>query len=105
MNRSLCNGTIPLSAETDFPLREITGSWTSLEGKTAVRVFRNESRKSGGFLLELAYNNPQAVLLCPVINVKGIHYIDLYGRIYLSYDVERDVLYLSGYGEYIRVWD
>ena len=101
MSRS-CNGIGSPSARTDFALREITGRWASPEGGPQVRVFRNESRKNGGFLMELAYNNPQAVFLRPLIGVFGIHSIDLYGRIYLSYDAAKDRLYLSAYGGYIR---
>ncbi|KAA6319932.1 hypothetical protein EZS27_030228, partial [termite gut metagenome] len=35
--------------------------------------------------------------------VFGIRYFDLFGRVGIAYDGERDVLLLSVYGEYIRV--
>jgi hypothetical protein len=98
-----CNGTDPFAARLDFPLRDITGHWVSIEGAPQVRVFRNETRRGGGIWLELTYNNPQAVYSRPVKDVFGIRYFDLFGRVGIAYDGERDVLLLSVYGEYIRV--
>lgn len=86
----------------DFSLRDITGRWVNPEGAPAVRIFRNNTRKNGGLWLELTYNNPQAVYSRPVKEVFGVRYFDLYGRVGIAYDGERDVLLLSDYGEYIR---
>lgn len=86
----------------DFPLRDITGRWVSSEGAPAVRIFRNDARKNGGLWLELTYNNPQAIYSCPIKEVFGVRYFDLYGRVGIAYDGEREVLLLSDYGEYIR---
>ena len=86
----------------DFPLRDITGRWVSSEGAPTVRIFRNKTRKNGGLWLELTYNNPQAVYSRPVKEVFGVCYFDLYGRVGIAYDTERDVLLLSDFGEYIR---
>ncbi|SBV91013.1 conserved hypothetical protein [uncultured Dysgonomonas sp.] len=35
----------------------------------------------------------------------GLYYIDLYGRIGIAYDREREVLLLSAFGEYVREED
>lgn len=86
----------------DFPLRDITGRWVSSEGTPTVRIFRNTTRKNGGLWLELTYNNPQAVYSRPVKDVFGVRYFDLYGRVGIAYDAEREVLLLSDFGEYIR---
>jgi hypothetical protein len=97
------NGTDPqIVLWLDFPLRAITGRWVSSEGAPSVRIFRNDARKNGGLWLELTYNNPQAVYSRPVKEVSGVRYFDLYGRVGIAYDRERDVLLLSDYGEYIR---
>jgi hypothetical protein len=97
------NGTDPkIVSWLDFPLRDITGRWVSPEGAPAVRVFRNKTRRNGGLWLELTYNNPQAIYSRPVKEVSGVRCFDLYGRVEIAYDRERDVLLLSDYGEYIR---
>ncbi len=92
----------PYAAHQDFNLREITGRWVSTSGAPAVNIYRNTSRKKGGIRLELTYNNPQVVCDCTMYCVFGLHYIDLYGRIGIAYDRERDVLMLSVFGEYVR---
>lgn len=97
-----CNETDLFSGRLDFDLREITGSWVSTDGMPAVNIYRNTSRKGGGIRLEFTYNNPQAVFDCTIYSVFGQRCIDLYGRVGLAYDGERDVLLLSCYGEYIR---
>lgn len=89
----------------DFDLWEITGRWVSTNGAPAVNIYRNTSRKGGGTRLEFTYNNPQAVFDCAVKAVFGQHYIELYGRLVLTYDREREVLSLSAYGEYLRAED
>lgn len=96
-------GTEELAATwLDFALREITGRWVSRERAPSVRIFRNRKQKNGGLWLELTYNNPQAVFSCPIKDMFGVRYFDLFGRIGLAYDAEREVLQLSAYGEYIR---
>ena len=99
---SKCNAADPYAAHQDFNLREITGRWLSTSGAPAVNIYRNTSRKKGGIRLELTYNNPQVVCDCTMYCVFGLHYIDLYGRIGIAYDRERDVLMLSVFGEYVR---
>lgn len=99
---SKCNAADPYAVHQDFNLREITGRWVSTSGAPAVNIYRNTSRKRGGIRLELTYNNPQVVCDCTMYCVFGLHYIDLYGRIGVAYDRERDVLLLSVFGEYVR---
>lgn len=99
---SKCNAADPYAAHQDFALREITGRWVSRDGMPAVNIYRNTTRKRGGIRLELTYNNPQAVCDCTVYCVFGLYYIDLYGRIGIAYDRERDALLLSAFGEYVR---
>lgn len=99
---SKCNAADPCAVHLDFNLREITGRWVSTSGAPAVNIYRNTSRKRGGIRLELTYNNPQVVCDCTMYCVFGLHYIDLYGRIGIAYDREREVLILSVFGEYVR---
>ena len=98
----LYNEPDALPARTDFALRAITGCWRSVEGGPQVRVVRNSARKNGGFRVELIYKNPRTVFSAPVKRICGIHRIDLYGRIDLYYDAEKDRLLLSAYGWYVR---
>lgn len=99
---SKCNAADPYAAHQDFNLREITGRWVSTSGAPAVNIYRNTSRKRGGIRLKLTYNNPQVVCDCTMYCMFGLHYIDLYGRIGIAYDREREVLMLSVFGEYVR---
>lgn len=99
---SKCNISYPCAVHLDFDLWEITGRWVSLDGMPAVTVYRNTSRKRGGIRLCLTYNNPQVVCDCTVYCVFGQYYIDLYGRIGIAYDREREMLLLSSFGEYVR---
>lgn len=99
---SKCNISDPCAVHLDFDLWEITGRWVSQDGMPAVTVYRNTSRKRGGIRLCLTYNNPQVVCDCTVYCVFGQYYIDLYGRIGIAYDREREMLLLSSFGEYVR---
>lgn len=99
---SKCSVADSCPAQLDFDLWEITGRWVSMSGSPTVVIYRNTARKKGGIRLKLIYNNPQAVCDCAVKCVFGQYYIELYGRIELAYDCEREVLHLSSYGEYVR---
>jgi hypothetical protein len=95
-------GADPLTERwLDFTVRDIMGTWVSREGMPKVRVYRNTARKGGGYWMELTYN-PQAVFTRPIIRLFDVRYFDLYGRIGIAYDAERDKLLLSHYGEYER---
>ena len=102
---SKCNTTELSITTTDFSMREITGRWVSLEGAPAIRIYRNISRKRGGIRLCLTYNNPLVVCDCTVYNVFGMHYIELYERIEITYNREHEILHLSAFGEYVRKED
>lgn len=95
-------GQAQAGAWLKFPLREITGRWVSREGAPSVRIFRNRKCKNGCLYLDFTYNNPQAVFSRPIREMFGIRYFDLFGRVGVAYDAERDVLLLSAYGEYQR---
>jgi hypothetical protein len=85
-----------------FDMREAAGVWRSREGSPAVRIFHNDTRKKGGYLIEVAYDR-KTVLRRPIRHLWGnIRYFDLWGRIVLFYDAGRDVLTLTGYGDYYR---
>lgn len=102
---SPCNITDSCSTSTDFSMREITGRWVSREGAPAIKIYRNISRKKGGIRLCLTYNNPLVVCDCTVYNVFGLHYIELYERIEITYNREQEILHLSAFGEYVRQED
>lgn len=80
---------------------EIVGRWRSRGGAPEVKICRNESRKGGSYRVEFAYDE-NTVLLRPVKQYWGIRYFDMYGWIRITYDNERDVLNLTGYGDYYR---
>lgn len=99
---SKCNIAGSCAAFMDFDLWEIIGSWVSLSGAPAVHIYRDTSRKPGSIRLCLTYNHPQAVCDCTVYSVPNMYYINLYGRIGIAYDREREVLLLCAFGEYVR---
>ncbi len=85
-----------------FRMQEIAGRWRSREGSPEILIYRNEARRSGGYHIAFAYDD-KTVLRRPLRQLWGLCYFDLWGRISLCYDYERDVLTLAGYGDYYRV--
>lgn len=83
-----------------FGMPEIIGHWRSYGGAPGIRIYRNTSHR-GYYLVEFTYDK-DTVLLRPVKQYRGIYYFDLYGWIRISYDTERDMLHLDGYGDYYR---
>lgn len=92
----------PMAAHLDFRMCDIAGTWESREGAPRIRIYRNSSRKGGGYRLELAYDRRTRFVLPIRKYWGGIRYFDLYGFVGLAYDAERDVLQLSAYGNYYR---
>lgn len=92
----------PITAYLDFRLCDVVGTWESREGAPRIRIYRNSSRKGGGYRLELAYDRRTRFVLPIRKYWGGIRYFDLYGFVGLAYDAERDVLQLSAYGNYYR---
>ena len=93
-----------LESHLYFETPQIEGLWQSREGSPAVRIYRNERRRGGGYWIAFSYN-PQTVVHRPLKHCWGLCYCDLYGRIGIAYDSIRDVLSLVGYGDYYRVED
>ncbi|MFR6717735.1 hypothetical protein [Alistipes putredinis] len=56
-----------------------------------VRIYHGEARRAGGYHVAFAYD-AKTVLRRPLRQMWGLCYFDLWGRIGLSYDHERDVL-------------
>lgn len=97
-----CIGSDPTAARLDFALHEVAGVWESRSGSPRVRIYRNPSRRGGGFYVEVFYKDG-ARFSRPVRKYwGGIRYFDLYGRVGLAYDAGREVLQLSAYGDYYR---
>lgn len=94
-----------MTAYLDFRLCDVVGTWESREGAPRIRIYRNSSRKGGGYRLELTYDHRTRFALPIRKYWGGIRYFDLYGFIGLAYDAERDVLQLSAYGNYYRTDD
>lgn len=92
----------PMAAHLDFRMCDIAGTWESREGAPRVRIYRNSTRKDGGYRLELAYDRRTRFVLSIKKYWGGIRYFDLYGFVGIAYDAERDVLRLSVYGNYYR---
>lgn len=92
----------PMAAHLDFRLCEVVGTWESREGAPRIRIFRNRTRKGGGYHLELSYDARTRYVLPIRKYWGGIRYFDLYGFVGLAYDAGRDVLRLSLYGDYYR---
>jgi hypothetical protein len=88
-------------AGTECILRDMAGRWKSGGGEPDIRIYRSGERKNGGFFMEFAYKTGD-VFRRPIRQYFGILYFDLYGLVKLAYDVEHDVLSLSGYGDFYR---
>lgn len=97
-------GTNPLGAKTEFALDDITGRWKSREGAPDIRVYKNSERGNGCFFMEFAFKAGE-VFRRPVKKHQGIRYVNLYGVMSLSYNMDNDVLQLSAYGKYYRDGD
>jgi hypothetical protein len=97
-------GADPLRAKTGFAVRDITGRWKSREGAPDIQIYRSGSRRNGGFFMEFAYKAGD-IFRRPIKQYYGIWYFDLFGFVVLAYDTEKEVLQLSGYGDYYRPED
>jgi len=91
---------MPCQARTSFPLREICGTWESLCGSPGIKIFHDGSR----FRLWFSYERDTAFTV-PLCQIRGITFYCFYGMIQIAYDDERDMLLLTGEGEYKRVYD
>ena len=92
----------PMTAQLDFRLCDIVGTWESREGAPGVRIYRNSARKGGGYYLELAYDRRTRFVRIIRRYGRYIRYFDFCGFVGIAYDAERDVLRLSVYGNYYR---
>lgn len=81
----------------NFPVRNICGSWRSNFRSPPVEVFRDGKH----FFLALVYH-PDAVVLNRIFQTDKGLFVDLLGEVQITYDEEKDILYLSTEGEYIR---
>ena len=97
-------GTNPLGAKNEFALDDITGRWKSREGAPDIRVYNDSERKNGCFFMEFAFKTGE-LFRCRIKKNQGIRYVNLYGVMSLSYNVDKDVLQLSAYGKYYRAED
>lgn len=95
-------GSDPLAAALDFPLYEIVGEWVSHEGAPGIRIYRNLTRKGGGYYVEITYPDGARFNLPIKRYWSNVRYFDLNGFVGLAYDAEDDVLQLSVFGNYYR---
>lgn len=93
----------PMTAYLDFRLRDVVGTWKSLEGAPHIKIYRDSTRKGDGYYLELAYDHRTRFVRTIRRYGRYIRYFDLYGFVGLAYDAEHDVLQLSAYGDYYRM--
>lgn len=86
-----------MKANRGVPLRNICGSWKSNLHSPPVRVFHD----GRNFCLAIIYN-PDTVIVNKIKRTGRGLSVDLFGEILLDYDEDKDILYLSTEGEYIR---
>jgi hypothetical protein len=101
---SKTTGINPPGTKTSFALWNITGRWKSREGAPDIKIYKNGESKNSGFFMEFAYKGGD-VFRRPIKKRQSIRYVNLYGIMRLSYNVDNDVLQLSAYGKYYRVED
>ena len=87
-----------------FAIPDVVGRWKSREGSPEVRIFQKPEYNGKGFFIEFTYGSG-VVFKRPLLILFGKIYFDLFGHICLAYDADRDVLQLSGYGDYFRADD
>ena len=85
---------------TSFPLCDICGTWVSLCGSPAVKIYHDGSR----FRLQFIYKQ-DAAFTVSLYQSWGITFFYFYGMIQIAYDDERNILSLTNEGEYKRVYD
>jgi hypothetical protein len=83
-----------------FPLRNICGTWVSLCGSPSLKIYHDGNR----FRLQFIYKH-DAAFTVPLCRSRGITFFYFYGMIRIAYDDERDMLLLTGEGEYKKVYD
>ncbi len=92
----------PMATQLDFRLCDIAGTWESREGAPRIRIYRDDTRKGGGYYLELAYDRRTRFVRSIRRYGRYIRYFNFCGFIGIAYDAERDMLRLSVYGNYYR---
>ncbi|MCS2422324.1 DUF3876 domain-containing protein [Bacteroides hominis] len=80
-----------------YPVRNICGSWKSNLHSPPVEIYHDSKH----YCLALIYHPDMVVTNRIRQTDKGL-FVDLFGEIQIGYDEERDILYLSTEGEYIR---
>ena len=86
-----------MRANRKFPVRDICGSWKSNLHSPPVQVFHD-----GKIFCRAMIYNPDMVVVNKIQQTGRGLSVDLFGEILLGYDEEKDILYLSTEGEYIR---
>jgi hypothetical protein len=97
MYRKKSSKSESFAEQSYFSFREVIGRWVSIPGSPAVCIFFTGMRRR----LEFSYDT-RTVFICSLRRQRGVTFFNLYGRIEITYDAERDVLLLSDYGEYVR---
>ncbi len=100
MKRKKSKPNPALQVYTFFPLRNICGTWVSLCGSPGIKIFHDGSR----FRLQFIYKHDTAFTV-PLQQGWGITFFYFYGMIKIAYDDERDMLLVTGEGEYQRMYD
>ena len=100
MKRKKSKPNPALQAYTSFPLRNICGTWVSFCGSPGIKIFHDGSR----FRLQFIYKHDTAFTV-PLQQSWWITFFYFYGMIKIAYDDRRDMLLVSGEGEYQRVYD
>lgn len=100
MKRKKSKPNSALQVHTSFPLSDICGTWVSLCGSPDLKIYHDGSR----FRLQLSYKDNTAFTV-PLSRSWGITFFYFYGMIKVAYDDERDMLLVSGEGEYQRMYD
>lgn len=100
MNRETSKPYEASQMRTLFPISDICGTWVSLCGSPALRIFHDGSR----FRLQFIYKQ-DAAFTVPLCQSWGITFFYFYGMIQIAYDDERDMLSLTTEGKYKRVYE
>jgi hypothetical protein len=100
MKRKKSKPNPALQVYTSFPLCDICGTWDSLCGSPGIKIFHDGNR----FRLQFIYKH-DAAFTVPLCQSWGITFFCFYGFMHIAYDDERDMLLVSGEGEYQRMYN
>lgn len=91
-----------MACSCDRPQQMPVGDWQSCTGRPDLSILESENGVYSAVVFHKTYYGNVCPVIYPIIRTETEFYIQAEGRIVLSYDIERDNLFLSPGGQYRR---